>query len=513
AITDLGLEEPVAVLDAPLRFFVELWAAGAQPLEGLSLELQIDGQLVRSLPVSLEAGERARFTVIGTVGEPGVHHARATLRGDELEVDSVRDFAFEVREGVSVLVVDGEPGDEPWEGETDFLLAALAPEPGAHLQGDDIFAPRRITEAQLADEKLEGVDVIVLANVIAIGAEQAERIERWVREGGGLLFATGDQVDPRVWNELWWRDGKGPLPAQLGPTVRSPDEESYFVLEPLVFSHPALAPFAPREMRTLLTEPRWVAYTRLVPGEPAGDRTVLTRFAPRRLTEAGGLEASSTGRAQDPALVQRRVGRGEVVLYASALDAAWSNFYYKPGYVILWRRLLASLAAAGEPRRNLRVGEPFERTIAARDYVPEVTLITPDEDRVDKTLEPIDEARSEFRLVHEDTARPGFYRIEFRSRTAAATGERARKRGDGFAVHVDPRRESVLDAIDTDTLRTVLVPEVFEIRSLETAGAGPGAAVRGEAEGEISRGLLLAVMGLLFGESALGCWFGRRAAR
>ncbi|RME72526.1 MAG: VWA domain-containing protein, partial [Planctomycetota bacterium] len=33
AITDLGLEEPVAVLDAPLRFFVELWAAGAQPLE------------------------------------------------------------------------------------------------------------------------------------------------------------------------------------------------------------------------------------------------------------------------------------------------------------------------------------------------------------------------------------------------------------------------------------------------------------------------------------------------
>ena len=83
-------------------------------------------------------------------------------------------------------------------------------------------------------------------------------------------------------------------------------------ISPLEYSHPVFEPFrAPRSGD--FAAARVYGYRAVRPG-PEGQ--VLARFD-------GG----------DPALVLRRVGGGSVLLWASTLDLAWSDFPLKPVFL------------------------------------------------------------------------------------------------------------------------------------------------------------------------------------
>src|SRR5690606_3455658 len=60
----------------------------------------------------------------------------------------------------------------------------------------------------------------------------------------------------------------------------------------------------------------------------------------------------------DPLLVSRRLGRGEIVLFASSLDADWNTLPAQLDYVPFLHEVVFHLAS-GLSARNVRVGEPL----------------------------------------------------------------------------------------------------------------------------------------------------------
>ena len=124
-----------------------------------------------------------------------------------------------MRPTVSVLLIDGAPSAQKFESETDFL--ALAYSVGARpwsVERISQFDPRRLIPGAI-----DVPDVLVLANVPSLTAEQAAVVERLVQRGMGLMIFSGDLVDVDLYNQRLYRDGRGLLPAKLDRTDRNAD--------------------------------------------------------------------------------------------------------------------------------------------------------------------------------------------------------------------------------------------------------------------------------------------------
>lgn len=535
AVTALANPDEIAGVDMPVRLVATVKSFAPQASSDASLDFVVDEHVQSSKPLELEPGEEKEVELYATLPEKGTHRVQVVLRTDGLPLDNARYLAIEAREAVDVIVVDGERKPRFPESETDFLVAALAPGEDSRVGRENLIRPRVVFDPTFQDQELEKAQVVVLANVIALSDDQVERLEAFVRRGGGLLIFTGGQVDRALWNEKLWREGKGLLPAPLGPATVMPegqDSERFFVLAADTFAHPVLRPFASADTRPLFSDARFWGYTRLDLRDGAGGEdpnvTVLARFEPRQATAAGEAAAaareasarpdgagSSAGKRGDPALVEKQFGRGRVLLFASTADDEWNLLFARHAYLILWQKAVTALADAGAARRNLLVGDPFEQVVPAAEYSTQILLTTPAQDPIEKTLEKIEGETDRFRLAHAETQRPGFYEIRWTAGAeagASAGAGASAERVDYFAVNVEAAEEADLAKIDAKELARLL-PElkakVETDRALERLVRSPDKGGEG-GRNELWRYALYAVLGLLVTESALACWFGRK---
>ena len=316
----------------PLTVTAELDNAGPGPLTRTA-ELLVDGRAAPGLaqvvgPVS--QGGRARLEFKTSLPGAGSHLLTVRLAGgdDALPADDEASVAVEVAPALPVLLVDGEPGREPLSGETDFLRAALAP------TGDEtpqvkatVVPPEGLTAAAL-----QGQSVLVLANVERLEMDQASAVARFLENGGGVLVAPGDRVDPASYATLPW------MPAKLGE--RTGDFAARKVIAhpaPATFTGPVLPPFAQGDAPPL-----------------AG----ADLFGYRRLEPAPGASVSARLDSGDPWVVEWSRGKGRVLLLAGPLDAEGGTLPVNPDFVPLAHEWAFHLAGGSEPRA-VRPGEPI----------------------------------------------------------------------------------------------------------------------------------------------------------
>ncbi len=535
-VARLDAVDEVAGVDIPLKVAASVKNWGPGPAADLTLEYFVDDTLQASLPLSLEAGEEREVERFVVFRDKGAHRVHVALKADGLSVDNQRTLALEAREAVDVIAIDGDRKPGFGDSETDFFVTALAPAYEGQTARDYLLRPRVVEDGALSDADFARSPVVVLANVVALQQEQVERLEAFVRAGGAVLIFLGPQVDPALWNEKVWKGGKGLLAGRLDRVVTTPDEERYHVLGADTFHHALLRPFAGKETRTLFTLPRFDGYWRLEWPEAAIDDPalqVVAWFEPRRATASGEAAAEGEGpgaaSARDPALVEKRLGRGRVLLFTSTADGEWNNFYTQYAYLILWQKAVTYLADSGAARKNLLVGEPYETIVPSSEYAAEIMLTTPGQDQMEKTLERIPEEPDRFRLVHAETWKPGAYELRFHGRSApagsGAPGEPApplapsapsgprppppADRVDIFAVNVDPE-EGDLARIDEAELKA-LVPEL-RFRIDRGGDRAARAADRKSDANELWRYALSSLLGVLALESIVALKFGRRAA-
>jgi hypothetical protein len=294
-----------------------------RPVTGATISLAVSGLPVATKPLAIEPGAAA--TVSFDPVTIGGRNMRATVStsDDALAADNTFNFVLSPTLPVRLALVDRGSAEA-----TLFLTRALA-------IGD---APRFETVTRspesLTDDDLRKSSVVMI-NDVSVPLPLARRLARYVEQGGGLFMAAGARAS--------WPGDVDLLPAAIGAPVDRTRGDAARV-GAIEYGHPVFEPFrAPR----------------------SGDFSTARVYGYRSLTAAKGAQVLARFDAGAPAVVERRVGNGRVLLWASSLDTSWTDLPIKPVFLPFVHRSVQHLAAYREPRPYLTVGEVLDPGAAA----------------------------------------------------------------------------------------------------------------------------------------------------
>ncbi|MBW1877095.1 MAG: BatA and WFA domain-containing protein [Deltaproteobacteria bacterium] len=343
---------------------------------------------------------------------------RATCEDPDLPFDDARYFHLP-RVGASrVLVVDGDPGDTPVRSEVYFLERALAPWGGLRTG----VRPDVVTPAGLTDLDPETHRVVFLTNV-ADPRPVGPRLIEFVRKGGNLVISGGDNVTAERYNAALATI----LPAAVRKqrSLAAPGEEGIPLALPAA-EHELFRPFS-RGGRAGFGRVRSTRVLTFEPYQETDEVQTLARYV-------GGM----------PALVERRVGSGSVLVWTSTVDLGWSNLPLQAVFMPLVQGLVTYLggeAGGGTARFDAMVGERV--VVPLPDVVMEPDVLGPDKNPVRSRIE-----GSNLVFVPE---RPGAYALSLESGPALAW----------VAVNVSPDESDVRSYDSVAAVEKELNPEMF----------------------------------------------------
>lgn len=316
-ITVVDVRVPSTLLEGmqPTPVLARIRSTGTLPIERTQATLLVEGEIVERVEVELtDVSEKVvefAYALTG-IGEQGIE---IRVQGDDFVDDNSRFAAVTIEPKVNVLVVNGEASSDWFDDEAHWFELA---------SGGGVAGPFSVTSTvpnRLTSELIQDAEVVVLLNVGELGLQQTRELADFVRSGGGLLVAPGDQAADSgdALDSL--------LPGRLVGSQRLRTGD-YRVIADFDRRHPLFTGL-PVEWST-----RFQRVWTLAPKE---DATTLMRFD----------DAT-------PALLEARVGEGRVLLTAMPLDSEWGDFPLQPLYLPFVHETLDYLAARpSEPSRYL----------------------------------------------------------------------------------------------------------------------------------------------------------------
>jgi len=154
----------------------------------------------------------------------------------------------------------------------------------------------------------------------------------------------------------------------------------------------------------------------------------------RKITPAKDAQVLAKFDGTAPAVLDRRVGSGRVLLWASAFDDSWSDLPRRGVFVPFVHQSLRYLAAYSEARPWLTVGQVLDASTAAlkKDAAQRVVL-TPSGKRV-----PLQDEGSEVMELTES----GFYELRARDKEAVVVAANVDS-GEADLTPMDPKEIAV----------------------------------------------------------------------
>ncbi|RIK68601.1 MAG: hypothetical protein DCC65_03125 [Planctomycetota bacterium] len=476
SITGLALMSQVVGAGVPSRFSVEVSNSGSAAVEDAELEISLDGVPIRSMPTGpISAGESITRDFDAAFARAGSHRLRAKLTAPSADVlprDNERFLAVEVTDGVRVLGIEETPvGGHAYSG-LFYYAAAVSPDTaGESARG---IAFRCIEPRGMDQEALDQYDVIVVCDPRQYAGDWLNRIERFVRGGGGLIAFLGKNADPSALGRSDTSRAQGLLPLVINGVTH--------------FDEKAGLP------RFEIADPRDPVTADLFGNPSGGLQRAWARACWRGVArdEDRGTATHLQLSTGEPVAVSGPLGRGRVVAWLAGGDMSWTNLPAKPDFVPLMLNLTLRAAGDRTAERNILVGEVLRTRYPAR-LARGVAQITSPEGlkfRSELVSDP-DGAWLELDSLEE----PGFYAIR-------VAGDRR-----DVAVNVDVKDRD-LSLADADSVRKSFgnkVQIVDEPEELMVRRARSGGGAR-----EFARVLMVCLLGLVVVETLVGAWFGGR---
>ncbi len=477
AVVDLQIQSPVVTPATTVLVRAVVRNFGPNRAEGVRARLTVDGRVGPEQLVDLPVGEDVPIVFNQQFSSPGDHVVEASIEEDALPLDDRRRLVVPVRESVDVLLVDGDFKAEPYQAETDYMAQALAPSEDAPGQ-PDMMRVEVVPESQLARRDLEPFDVVCLCNVAQFSRPEVDALEDFLKQGGGVIVFSGDQVMAENYNRLLHVDGQGLLPAAVGEAVGDASKkESAFAFNPLGYRHPLLSEFrnqADTVVAGLTRASTWRYHKLTLPKD----------------TKAQVALAFENG---DPALIEAPRHRGAVFQAATTADADWTNWPVHQSYPPIMQRMVLEAAAGRAAERNIRVGQPYDQSFDPSAAGAPVAILTP---RGQSRTAKLTAAGGVSQLHFEETDAAGAYQVKIGPPLASEVA---------FAANPDPA-ESDPAKLDRTALAERLPGWNFihltNWRELARNAASVGR------RGELHRPLLYGVLILLLVESVAAWKFG-----
>lgn len=328
---------------------VELGASVA--LEDATLDLFVEGERRRRQSVDLGPDNTVEVDFSFSPRRAGRLSGHVVLESDGLELDNRRYFAIDLPTTITALLLGDRPDD------TYYPRRAL----GAAALSDPALEVRTGLFANLDDDALKGVDVLVLCNLERLGAAQRALLGDFVAGGGGLVLFPGPRSDLSYYN----RDLlPGLIPARFRDLIGDPNaRNAYQTLD-------AEAPYHPLFTRLLsgleADQPRFYASFSLA---PKSNLLPLVRFTDGQLAMA---------------LAWKEQGR--VALAAFPLDPQWNDLHLRGLFAPLLHRLVRELSLPPHRRTTYQIGETVYRHLDGLGVEEAVEAETPSGNRL--RLEP-----------------------------------------------------------------------------------------------------------------------------
>ena len=283
----------------------------------VDVALEIGGRAIQTRRVSVGArGSASTSFDPVTIADRNVR-ASVRLSDDALASDNV--FHFVVSPQDPLVVVIGERSGADRNASL-YLARALAvsetPRIEARVRQADSLSPDDLARA-----------AVVVLNDAPIAQTTADRLKWFVERGGGLFVAMGERAS--------WPGSADILPGAPGPRIdrtRGPAAR----LGALEYGHPLLEVFR---------------------GPRTGDFASARFYSYRSVTAVPNVQTLARFDDGQPALLERRVGTGRVLMWMSTLDTSWSDLALKPVFVPFVHRALRHLGSYREPKPWRTVGD------------------------------------------------------------------------------------------------------------------------------------------------------------
>jgi hypothetical protein len=286
--------------------------------------LSIGGRDVQTKSVNLPAigAQQVAFTAIAVPS--GATRGIVRVTPDSLTQDDAMNFTIAPDEAVPVLLV------EPAGARTNqslFLSRALAigDRPSFRVTEKDVNS--------LTPRDFDGRALVVLDEVAPPSGPVGAKLRALLDGGGGIVIVPGAS---RV--ESWPAEWRAILPAQVG-TVVDRTGDAGGTLSSLDYAHPIFELFnAPR----------------------SGDFSTARFYRYRSLTPQAGSAVAARFDDGSPALVERAIGAGKLVMWASSLDAYWTNLPLQPVFLPFVHQVAKHVGRYADPRPSYIAGEVLD---------------------------------------------------------------------------------------------------------------------------------------------------------
>jgi hypothetical protein len=495
AVTGFSLEPAQwAVADQPLRFDAQVTNFGKTDAKEVRVTLNIDSNAPteESHIDDIPAGQSRSTTLLGRFREAGYHTATAQLPHDRLPTDDQRTVALHIQKQIPILLVTSDSDPSSVDSATYYLRQALQPVPQDALS-TFFITTKTIAPSQLADTRLANYSAVVLADVDRITAPEADALSQYVNGGGGMLVYPGPLTHADSYNQQLLEHTKL-LPAQFGAIVgdavaaggadnagnNSGKQPAFVTFQSGGYTHPIVSLWSDPAAGTLASA-KFFRHVLLTPLDASGAVQTVLKFSDN-----------------SPALMTRRVGRGEVALFASSANAGntgWNDLALRPAYLPLLYRTLGELGQRRDADLTLRVGDTFQHPLSAEMLNRDATIAPPAPAARDERR--IDLLGDKPMLVYPATDLAGAY-------TVTITGDSPLKLK--FAAQPDPSESNLTLASDLQTERLGEVAKVMKI----TSGTKLTAMLSQERVGrELWMGLAIAALAVAVTETLLADRFSR----
>lgn len=387
ALTSVEPSAFIVTREQPISFRARIQNYGKRDYQDIPVHLEANGARIRSTRVSVAPESETIFTISHSFDQPGSQAVTLRVEGDAYPEDNTFSMVIPVRERVETLLVKGKSGVAAMTGATDFLELALAPHQSAAAGLKDLIQTRVVEWNRFHHKDIGNTEVIILSNVEKLNGHQMETLDKFVKAGGGLIIFPGPDNDQRWYQNEFYKDGKGLLPAK-------PDG----------FTHIDTGKPAARVAIQRHTHPA-TSYFNDARGLSLQDATFnhWQKFAELR----DGARALLSLDHGDPLLIEKTYGDGRVILFSTTATAQWGNLPLQPAFVPLMQRLVTHLATRSTSTAWQRTGAPLQIPLAEDQIANPPPLIDPL--NTPHQLEAQKSGDDRYYLSYPSTALPGIY--------------------------------------------------------------------------------------------------------